>query len=198
MFNSYKPGDVKLENGEKVLAYQIENGPDGKNRYRYGKYKDGELENIINGLPKNDRYLYEHIWGENQVRGYWDIELYPADCTMTEAKQALDIIERSVMRNLNLIYGVKGKLIICSSCKEDEKYSWHIIAINAIFKNMRELRGFSEKIKLELGNKLAVKALDMTVYGESQQLLRLLGCVKRGSDRVKVFAERHVNVKKKN
>ena len=107
------------------------------------------------------------------------------------ASNTLETIVNTLKEQISVIFKVElqeNDVCVCPSTPVEEengtiKYSWHIILPNYYFENNRGAKMFHERMQEKLPSKVR-PMLDGKVYNKVQNM-RLAGCHKKGSDRVK-------------
>jgi hypothetical protein len=153
-----------------------------------------DLRAYTKKIDLNEREFHEIILGELPQKPRFDL-----DCNIEEIDNNDDIDE--VVNNLvddlikGIIYvleenGVKIKVdkdILIYSSHGPDKKSFHIIVTNYCHMNNIEAKSFSREVISRVNNKYS-KFIDHDVYS-SVQGFRIVGCLKIGTNRPKIFHE---------
>ena len=196
-FSSLKPSDenkrslldhVVLDQNSFIVCQQLEH------RYftmfntyiDFGKY-------MYKKVSESHRCFYEVIMGESIQKPYFDLDVkigpFSTDkmLTVNDSDQLVSQLIQSILTQVPMI--TIDDIINCSS-HSSQKRSHHIIVNNWCVLNHKENRAFCDKVIEKIDPRLSI-FIDSAVYKSVQQL-RILGCHKFGSDRVKVLVTKSV------
>ena len=158
-----------------------------------------QLKTYIEHISADKRCLYEVFAKKRKP-------VFDVDCTVKQladlaeangvslgeiASNTLETIVNTLKEQISVIFKVElqeNDVCVCPSTPVEEengtiKYSWHIILPNYYFENNRGAKMFHERMQEKLPSKVR-PMLDGKVYNKVQNM-RLAGCHKKGSDRVK-------------
>ena len=139
-----------------------------------------ELFEWLKTVKPADRCLYEVVAFGDEMKLYFDIDFkYEGENTFDQS-MILNLLETTmdILSELNAVVDYEDFNIYCSS--RPGKESYHIVLNNFYFENMDCVRHVVDMI-----NDACELELDMSPYGKTTQLFRLIDCCKKGQDNFK-------------
>jgi len=191
-----KPGkglldDYSRQNLSSLTVCCMEHPKDGQKLYGvFDSYID--LGIMMKSISEGCRHFHEVIFGECYQKPHFDIDVEPRP-TDKQAQRFIDELVTAIIETFKLwphIEFIPEKHIIICHSHGKHKLSYHIIIDGFLHSNNYEAEDFCYYIKSKLSPEFQ-NWLDLGVYSKLHQL-RILNSVKRGTERIKIFAENWV------
>ena len=161
---------------------------------KYGKFKDAEdfCNKLYHWSRKSDVLpFFEIIPGDRPYKFFFDIDLavtQDRDISYHFMTELLLVVERNWKKFFQKDFTSKDILLYSSHSESwidgKKKMSWHIVFPEIIVQNC-QVADFVAKEMIEGLESALVDYVDMSVYSRTRQM-RLIFCVKHGSDRIKL------------
>lgn len=154
----------------------------------------------MDSLPEDRRCFHEVIFGCNNQRLKFDIDIKPSkDIQRDDIIQIINIIITKIIDTFNVVYDkgdvlpeslTKKKHIIVTESNKENKYSYHIIIRGFSVENNIEAKYFTALLKetLEIRHKHILISDLIDDVNSRIQNFRIIGCTKKGAARPKLLS----------